>query len=65
MTDDYARERAERAEQESFALEKIRRRRRELAERCACCGGSEFVDAVDNHGLPYRGCARCIITLPA
>lgn len=29
------------------------------AERCSNCGGTEFVDAVDNDGQRYRGCARC------
>jgi hypothetical protein len=28
---------------------------------CSACGGTELVDAVDNHGQPYRGCARCVI----
>jgi hypothetical protein len=30
-------------------------------EQCAVCGGRVFVDAIDNHGQPYRGCARCRI----
>lgn len=30
-------------------------------EHCSFCGGTEFVDAVDNHGEAYRGCGRCII----
>lgn len=47
-------ERARRAEQ----------RRRSRLGLCWNCGGSEFVDAVDNHGCHYEGCARCIIVLP-
>lgn len=26
---------------------------------CGVCGGYALVDAIDNHGQPYRGCARC------
>ncbi len=33
-------------------------------ERCLICGGTEFVDAVDNDGESYRGCAKCVVTLP-
>ena len=33
--------------------------------KCHSCGGFEFVDAIDNHGKPYRGCARCVIVWPA
>ena len=29
--------------------------------RCASCGGIETVDATDNHGKPYKGCANCRI----
>lgn len=35
------------------------RARRKRPDRCASCGGSDLVDAIDNHGRPYRGCARC------
>lgn len=30
-------------------------------ERCTICGGTEFVDAIDNLGKRYRGCARCVV----
>lgn len=33
-------------------------------DSCNSCGGTEFVQAVDNHGKPYLGCARCIVSLP-
>lgn len=29
--------------------------------RCTSCGGTETVDAIDNHGKPYKGCANCRI----
>lgn len=32
--------------------------------RCSNCGGMEFVDAIDNDGERYRGCAKCVVTLP-
>lgn len=35
-----------------------------MAERCGNCGGTEMADVVDNFGHPYKGCARCIISLP-
>lgn len=47
----------------------IRPRRRERARRsrwdgcCRACGGADMVDAVDNDGRPYRGCARCTLVL--
>ena len=28
-------------------------------ERCTSCGGHEFIDSIDNHGKPYRGCTWC------
>lgn len=28
---------------------------------CLVCGRSDWVDAVDNHGKPYKGCAHCRI----
>lgn len=28
---------------------------------CGICRGSEFVDAIDSNGQPYRGCARCSV----
>jgi hypothetical protein len=28
---------------------------------CCICGGSEFVEATDNHGNRYLGCMRCTI----
>jgi hypothetical protein len=33
-------------------------------DKCGVCGGRVFVNAVDNHGNKYRGCARCVIVLP-
>lgn len=30
-----------------------------MIERCKSCGGSELVNAVDNHGQAYRGCGQC------
>lgn len=33
-------------------------------DRCTTCGGTEFVDAIDNEGHPYRGCKRCRIVDP-
>jgi len=27
--------------------------------QCVSCGGPCDVDAVDNHGEPYKGCRRC------
>lgn len=38
---------------------------RPRADRCTSCGGTEFVQAVDNDGRSYPGCARCIVCLPA
>lgn len=32
--------------------------------KCASCGGVRFVDAVDNHGKVYRGCANCRVRVP-
>ena len=32
-----------------------------MADRCGICRGSEFVDAIDSNGHPYRGCARCSV----
>ena len=32
-------------------------------ERCSSCGRSDFVDAVDNLGQSYRGCAHCRIIM--
>jgi hypothetical protein len=48
---------------EELARRKEQRRRSRLG-LCWCCGGSEFVDAVDNRGEAYKGCARCVIVLP-
>lgn len=31
---------------------------------CINCGTSALIDAVDNFGQPYKGCANCIV-LPA
>lgn len=32
---------------------------------CLICGGTETVQAVDNFGKPYVGCAKCrILSLP-
>lgn len=36
-------------------------KRRQKREQCAICNGREFVDAIDNYGQRYRGCARCVI----
>ncbi len=33
-------------------------------QRCVSCGGSQFIDAVDNHGQSYQGCARCVVVWP-
>lgn len=33
-------------------------------DHCTSCGGTEFVDAIDNLGQPYRGCKQCRIVLP-
>lgn len=32
---------------------------------CYFCGRSDFVDAIDNQGDAYRGCAHCTIKLTA
>jgi len=32
-----------------------------MRDRCGCCGGTRLVDAVDNFGRQYRGCASCRI----
>lgn len=37
---------------------------RPRVDRCNSCGGTEFVQAVDNDGKAYFGCARCIVCLP-
>lgn len=34
---------------------------RSAAGLCWNCGGNEWVDAVDNDGDTYKGCARCVI----
>jgi hypothetical protein len=31
-------------------------------EHCASCGGTSFVDAIDDQGQSYRGCAHCRVT---
>lgn len=28
---------------------------------CLGCGRTDTVDAIDNHGKPYQGCARCVV----
>lgn len=28
-------------------------------EQCGICGRTAMIDAVDNYGNSYRGCARC------
>ncbi len=33
-------------------------------EHCTTCDGTNFVDAIDNDGQPYRGCKRCRIAHP-
>lgn len=33
-------------------------------ERCTSCGGSTFINAIDNHGQSYRGCAMCRVGPP-
>ena len=38
-------------------------RDRARAGLCVACGGNEFVQAVDNTGQSYEGCARCTIVL--
>lgn len=32
-----------------------------MEERCRSCGGRTLVDAIDNFGHAYRGCATCRI----
>lgn len=32
-------------------------------EKCSSCGGRSFIDATDNLGQQYRGCARCRIVV--
>jgi len=39
-----------------------RRRRYKLQVQCPGCGGTEFAEAIDNHGKRYPGCVRCILT---
>lgn len=31
------------------------------APRCTSCGRRDWIDAVDNYGQPYKGCANCRI----
>lgn len=38
--------------------------KRKRPDRCAACGSTELVDAIDNHGQPYKGCTHCVIVLP-
>lgn len=33
-----------------------------MSERCRNCFGSTFVNCIDSHGQPYRGCARCRVS---
>ena len=40
------------------------KQKKKRPDRCPSCGGTEFVEAVDNHGQPYIGCANCTIVLP-
>lgn len=37
--------------------------KRKKPDRCPACGGTKFVDAVDNEGNHYRGCSVCTIQL--
>lgn len=39
-------------------------RRRTRLGLCWNCGGSRFVEATDNHGQRYMGCANCVIVVP-
>jgi hypothetical protein len=32
--------------------------------RCLICGGTKMVEAVDNTGQQYLGCACCVVVLP-
>jgi hypothetical protein len=34
---------------------------RDKRGRCPICAGHEFVDAIDNEGESYIGCAHCLI----
>ncbi len=31
--------------------------------RCPSCGGTRWINAVDNFGQPYTGCANCVLVL--
>ena len=35
--------------------------KRQHKGRCTFCGGSKFIDCVDNLGGRYRGCERCVV----
>lgn len=35
------------------------------ANRCKTCGDTALIDAVDNHGNTYRGCAKCKVAAVA
>jgi hypothetical protein len=39
----------------------VEKKRRLHVDRCASCGGTQFVPAVDNYGNPYPGCIRCVL----
>lgn len=39
------------------------RRRKNDPNVCGSCGRSDLVDAIDNYGMAYKGCAHCRISL--
>jgi hypothetical protein len=39
--------------------------RKRTSDACIGCGGTETIEATDNHGDRYIGCARCVIVDPA